>query len=75
MAAAGKTLSSRKIAELIEGVAEVERNAMPSCAFPRCSNVGVAKESTVSYTDIMAVLYSLPHVLRDEIAWYAPRAC
>ena len=44
VAAVGKTLSTRKIAERIE------------------------KESTVSIADIMAVLYSLPHVLRDEMA-------
>jgi len=28
----------------------------------------IEKESTVSIADIMAVLYSLPHVLRDEMA-------
>lgn len=28
----------------------------------------IEKESTVSLADIMAVLYSLPHVLRDEMA-------
>ena len=28
----------------------------------------IEKESTVSIADIMAVLYSLPHVLRDELA-------
>lgn len=44
VAAVGKTLSTRKIAERIE------------------------KESTASLSDVMAVLYALPHVLRDEMA-------
>ena len=56
VAAVSKTLSTRKIAERIETLST------------RKIAERIEKESTVSIADIMAVLYSLPHVLRDEMA-------